>query len=281
MVAAGVGIGLASLAFGEQLLRVIEVAKTSDLFSYILLIPFATGYLLYLRAAELPRNFEASPWPAGLAILLTGLALLGSAKASLPGSMDQLAWQMLAYYSALLAIGFLCLGAKWMRAAAFPVFFLCFIIPWPDALVGTLEFASQSASAWAAHVAFEVTDMPVFRDGFIFELAGARIQVAQECSGIRSSVALMLSALLASNLLLRDNWHRSILVLFVVPVAIFRNGVRIWFIARLCVEYGPAMIHSAYHTQGGPYFFVLSLIPLLALLWWLARREIQALPVAR
>jgi hypothetical protein len=40
------------------------------------------------------------------------------------------------------------------------------------------------------------------------------------------------------------------------------------------VNAGPQMIHSPIHTQGGPVFFVLSLIPFLLLLWWLRRSEI-------
>jgi exosortase len=118
--------------------------------------------------------------------------------------------------------------------------------------------------------------MPVFRDGYVFELAGARIQVAQECSGIRSSVALVLSGLLASNLLLHSHWHRAVLLALIIPIAIIRNGARIWLIAWLCVEHGPHMIHSVYHKQGGPVFFALSLLPLIAVLWVFVRRERRA-----
>jgi exosortase/archaeosortase family protein len=55
-----------------------------------------------------------------------------------------------------------------------------------------------------------------------------------------------------------------------------RNGFRILVIGLLCVNVGPQMIHSVIHRRGGPVFFVLSLIPLLLLLWWLRRGEIRA-----
>jgi hypothetical protein len=50
-------------------------------------------------------------------------------------------------------------------------------------------------------------------------------------------------------------------------------------IGLLCVNVGPQMIHSIIHRRGGPVFFVLSLIPLLLLLWWLRRGEIRTHPV--
>jgi ABC-type transporter Mla subunit MlaD len=36
---------------------------------------------------------------------------------------------------------------------------------------------------------------------------------------------------------------------------------------------GPQMIHSIIHRRGGPVFFMLSLIPLLFLVWWLRLME--------
>jgi hypothetical protein len=44
-------------------------------------------------------------------------------------------------------------------------------------------------------------------------------------------------------------------------------------LAWLCVYYSPDMIDSVIHHRGGPIFFVLSLGPLFALLWWLRRGE--------
>ena len=97
--------------------------------------------------------------------------------------------------------------------------------------------------------------------------------MAQECSGIRSSVALFIAGLLASHLFLRTRWRRVLLVLFVIPLGILRNGFRILVIGLLCVHVGPHMIDSSIHHRGGPIFFALSLIPLYLLLWWLRSQE--------
>jgi len=160
-----------------------------------------------------------------------------------------------------------------MTAAAFPFAFLIFIVPMPDAMADTLETASQLASTEAASLFFDITGTPVLREGTIFQLPNIVIQVGQECSGIRSSWVLVLTSLLAANLFLKSTWRRAILVCFVIPLAIVRNGFRVFVIGMLCVQIGPAMIHSVIHRRGGPLFFALSLIPLFLLLWWLHRGE--------
>jgi exosortase/archaeosortase family protein len=99
------------------------------------------------------------------------------------------------------------------------------------------------------------------------------IEVAQECSGIRSSWVLLITSLLAADLFLKSTWRRALLVCFVIPLAIVRNGFRIAVIGLLCFHFGPQMIHSIIHRRGGPLFFALSLIPLFILLWWLRRGE--------
>jgi exosortase/archaeosortase family protein len=99
------------------------------------------------------------------------------------------------------------------------------------------------------------------------------LQVAQECSGIRSSWVLFISSLLASHLFLKTHWRQAFLVAFVIPLGILRNGFRILVIGLLCVHVGPEMIDSPIHHRGGPLFFALSMIPLFLLLWWLRRQE--------
>ena len=99
------------------------------------------------------------------------------------------------------------------------------------------------------------------------------MNVARECSGIRSSWVLFITSVLASHTLLKSNWHRAIILLVIVPLGIVRNGFRILTIGLLCVHVSPEMVHSFIHKKGGPIFFALSLVPLFLLLWMLWRRE--------
>jgi len=128
----------------------------------------------------------------------------------------------------------------------------------------------------AAVADFHLSNVPFLRAGAVFQLPNITIEVAQECSGIRSSWVLLMTSILAANLFLKTPWRRFALVAFIIPLAILRNGFRILVIALLCVNIGPQMIHSVIHRRGGPIFFALSLIPLFALLWWLRKGETRA-----
>jgi exosortase C (VPDSG-CTERM-specific) len=160
-----------------------------------------------------------------------------------------------------------------MRTAAFPFAFLIFMVPMPDGMADALETASKVASAEVASWFFSISGTPFLRDGPRFQLPDILIEVAQECSGIRSSWVLFITSVLAANMFLKSSWRRAILVCFVIPLGIIRNGFRVFVIGMLCVHVGPNMIYSVIHRRGGPIFFVISLIPLFGLVWWLRRSE--------
>ena len=64
-----------------------------------------------------------------------------------------------------------------------------------------------------------------------------------------------------------------ILAAAVIPLALLRNGFRVFVIGELCVRVSPDMIDSWVHKQGGPFFFALSLIPFSILLYFLYRAD--------
>jgi exosortase C (VPDSG-CTERM-specific) len=250
-------------------------AAGTDLHSHIVLIPFVSAYLIYIRRMRLPAEYVSSLGRAAFFLVAGFAALLASGGVFnfALSQNDSLSATALSFVCLLAAGGFLLLGRKWMAAAAFPFAFLVFIIPLPDAIVNWLETVSKLASAEVAVGLFIITGTPVLRDGAVFQLPGIVIEVAQECSGIRSSWVLIITSVLASYLFLNSPWRRGLLVALVLPLAILRNGMRILVIGLLCVEIGPQMIHSVIHKHGGPLFFALSLIPFLLLLWWLRRGE--------
>jgi len=262
-----------TLAFVPILLALTRHAADSDLLSYIPLVPAVSLYLLYVRRGRLNTAYRSSFFWAivlgavGAAALAAGLSLRASLSLN-----DYLALATLAYVSLIAAGGFLFLGSTWMISAAFPMAFLIFLVPLPDAAVHALETASVIGSAEVSAFLFRITGTPLLRDGVIFILPGIVLQIAQECSGINSSWMLFITSLVASNLFLTSPWRRLVLVLFVFPLAIVRNSIRILTIGLLCVHIGPHMIDSIIHRRGGPFFFGLSLVPLFLLLMWLRRK---------
>lgn len=250
-------------AFSVTLLELARYCLREDLFSYILLIPFVTAFLISCCWPEL----ELTHTPAkGAAAGLGALAAVFLTLSFFHADIDALALRVLSFVCGWIAIASWALGGRFMRGIVFPSAFLLVMTPLPPALVELIEHGLQHASAEVSAWMFPLADIPFFRTGLTFQLPNVSIQVAPECSGIRSSLVLFITSLVAGKLLLDRPWQRAALTLLVIPLGIFRNAFRIVTLGWLCTHYGPEMIHSPIHHRGGPVFFAISLLPLLAML---------------
>ena len=273
------GIGLTLLYLGPWL-EWAGLATGSTMYSLVFLIPFITGYLIWERRTELTEPYRSS-WVPGSVLSVLGVALVIwhrylTVTTTTLHPHDRLALVLGSYLLFLVAAGFFLIGAPVLRKTALPVIFLIFTLPMPTPVEHALEIFFQYTSAEASALLFQLSRTPYLRDGLIFQLPGITLEVAQECSGINSSYVLFITSLLAGHLFLKKPWKRVVLTLFVIPLAIVRNGFRILTIALLCVHVDPDMIHSWIHKRGGPVFFALSLIPFFLLLLWLRRGESAA-----
>ena len=94
-------------------------------------------------------------------------------------------------------------GLRAFRAARFPLLFLAFMVPLPTAVEEWIIRVLQLGSAEFVAFLFPLTGMPVLRDACVFHLPGISIEVAPQCSGIRSSLALVITCVLAGHMFLK------------------------------------------------------------------------------
>lgn len=271
-----VATALLGLCFSIPLYHLLRLALTDDLYSDVPLIPFVSLYLVWLRRQRMPVSFEHAPLPATL-FSLAGLVVLAAGwlpfHKTLSPAEDSLPLNIFALLLLFAGICFVFLGKAFMRAFACPIAMLAFAIPFPGCVRQGIETLLQHGSAVFAGLFFGIAGDPVTRDGLTFRLPDITILVAPECSGIHSTMVLAMVSIAGSWLFLRTPWKRAVLVLAVVPLALIRNGFRIFVLGRLCIEYGPQMLDSQIHHHGGPVFFVLSLLPFFLLLLFLRKTE--------
>jgi exosortase len=164
-------------------------------------------------------------------------------------------------------------GTNALGAARFPFLFLLFMIPLPEPLLGQTIFLLQEGSSAVAAFLFNLFGVPFLRQGFDFALPGVAIRVAEECSGIRSCLALVIMSVLAGHMLLHKFRNKIIVCVLVVPLALFKNGLRIVTLSTLAVYVDAAFLHGRLHQYGGMVFFVIALGPLTVLLFLFQRNE--------
>ena len=109
--------------------------------------------------------------------------------------------------------------------------------------------------------------------GFCFSLPDVAIEIADECSGIRSSLGLLMTTLLGAHAFLRRGWTRGLILLAILPLAILKNGIRIATLTLLAVHVDPSFLTGQLHHEGGIVFFLLGLAMLMPMMFWLRRAE--------
>jgi exosortase len=263
--------GIVFSAHFAQFFRFSLEQEYSPHFSLIL---FVSLYLMYTHRQTLCACVDYCA-RGGIPLVLAGLLcyLLGLTLQSGLGKQDFLALTTLGVITVWIGGFVTCFGLQATRTALFPLGFLMFIIPLPEALLFHIITALQQASADMVDILFQLTPLPVLREGLSFLLPGLSIEVARECSSIRSSWALLITGVLVSHLLLRRWWSKAAVLLLVFPLAVFKNGVRIVTLTLLTLYVDPGFMHGDLHTRGGVVFFGISCIILLIIILGLRKLE--------
>ncbi len=145
-----------------------------------------------------------------------------------------------------------------------------FLVPMPSLFLTRIVYWLQQRSSDSAALILRAFGVPFLRDGLVFELPGVAIEVAEECSGIRSSIALLITTLLAAQFILRSNWRKVLLCILVVPIAVAKNGLRISTLSVLAVYVNHDFLFGRLRQSRGFVFFLVGLIAL-----WGALRLLQ------
>ena len=264
-----------SILLAYQPLRSLMSAGRSDYYSHILLIPFVTGYFLFLERKRILSDTGYS-WKHGAPLIAAGLLAYAFAlwQKGWLGAND---FASLTTASSILVLwgGFVLIyGPNAFRAGRFSLLFLLFAIPVPlfllDRLIYVLQIGSTEVTQWL----FDLTGTTYFRQGFVFQLAGITIEVAKECSGIRSTLALIISCVVAGHLFLKSGRRQFVLLVAILPITIFKNAVRILTLSLLAIYVDTRFITEGWlHHSGGIVFYIPALGLLGVVLWWLGRGE--------
>ncbi len=245
----------------------------SSYYTHVVLIPLVSAYLIFTRRREIFGDVGYAFVPGGVII---GLGLLLLAAASMTngwGRNDQYA--LVACSTVLVVIGaFIALfGLRAFQAARFPMLFLAFMVPLPTVVEYWAIRILQLGSTEFVALLFSITPVPVLRDGVVFHMPGLSIEVAPQCSGIRSSLALVITCVLTGHMFLKRGWNKALLVLAVIPVTMLKNGIRIVTLTVLALYVDRGFLESSLHRDGGIVFFILALFLMAPILFVLRRSE--------
>ena len=273
-------LGIASVAlFLRPLRELAAMALSADAYSYILLIPAISAFMVYLEhrrifaSADASRNSRLSAPLAGAAavfLLVSCLLTLGALNLPPEYALTISILSILPVWAWSFA---LCYGVAALKSARFPFLLLLLMVPAPSHAMDKVVTNLQWGSADATYLLFQLAGVPVFKTGVSFQLPIVGIEVAKECSSIHSACALFITSLLVGHLFLKSLRAKVCLAVLAVPIAMLTNAVRITTLWTLATKVDMGFLYGDLHHKGGIVFSLVSLSLLMSCLWGLRKAE--------
>jgi exosortase len=258
--------------FGKIAISILQA--NSDHYSHIRVIYLIIGYILFTERKKIFGEIYYSP-VYGIVVMLTGSILFFYFKVnrSIFSPNDYASALSFAFAVYMAGIFLCCFGLQAFQEAKFAVFLLLFTIPIPDFVmdhaIDFLQLQSYNAACWV----LDALQLYPIKEGFSLIFPDVSVEVAKQCSGIRSSIALLIVSVLYGHYFLKTNAGRVLLVFLTLFVAPFKNGLRIATLVLLSIYWDKKVLASPIHTAGGIPFFGVGLAWLSLILFLLAKLE--------
>jgi exosortase len=257
----------------NPLASLLALALRNEQYTHILLILPISAVLIFVQW-EAPAGPSVLSAVVGSALLLVAVLLrIGMVWIDLSSADVQLSLNILALVTWCIGAFLACFGSGAFRRALFPLCFLLWMVPLPQFVLNPLVSLLQQGSAAAAHLFFAAARIPVEQSGTLVHIPGLTLEVAPECSSIRSSMMLLVTSMVCAQLLLRSFWRKAAVFAVAIPLSVVKNGLRIFALGVLATKVDPSFLTGRFHRQGGIIFLLIALLAIFLLLWILRRSE--------
>ena len=167
-------------------------------------------------------------------------------------------------------------GPRQLAAAAFPLFFMIFLIPLPATLVDAITQPLKLAVSSVATSVLFTAGYPIARTGVILQIGQYQLLVADACAGLHTLFSLEAMGLLYLNVVRHSSLMRNIaLAILIVPISFAANVIRVMVLALITYHFGDEAGQGFLHGFAGLVLFMTALMFIIATdsgLRWLAGR---------
>lgn len=230
-------------------------------YSHGYLIPFVSAYLIYLKRKEISQA-EVGCTPAGLGLIVCALAIH---VVGVLGRINFISGFSMVMY--LYGCSLYLLGQQVTRLILFPILFLVFMCPIPEAYIDIIAIPFKSLATSIALQLLDILNVPYTREGFIVHLPTSTFVVGTPCNGMRSLISFAALGVLMLYLFRTSLWKRVIFLAVIPPLALLLNGIRIFLLLWIANRYGQeaASPESYLHDGSGILVFIIGFIAMIFL----------------
>jgi len=118
---------------------------------------------------------------------------------------------------------------------------------------------------------------PVIREGLLIYIGRQEIFMGAPCSGFRSLITMIALGLAYTNIIKETRRNKAILLLSVVPLALFGNLLRVLSLCLVTYYFGAEAGQGFFHDFSGIMVFVIMILGLLGVEGYLKHKTALAL----
>lgn len=220
-------------------------------------IVLATGIWLFARRwRELLSIQRPGSWPMTLALLVPSLLVYAFGRA-----FGFLALEALALLGVFVAVFYGWFGTEAARRMWFPILYLLFVVPIPGWVITTLTAPMKEYVSWSATWILSHAGYPIVREGVTLYVAQYQLLVEDACAGLNSLISLTAISLFYIYILHNASWRYALfLMLWIIPVALLANLVRVIILVLLTYHFGNAAAQGFLHSTAGLVMFATALL---------------------
>jgi exosortase B len=217
-------------------------------------------WLLWKRWKEVPDLSSLQPAPRlAWAVLIIGAIFY------IPGrALDIIYLETGAFVIMLVGVLLMAGGKKLLYKLKFPVFFMLFMIPLPNSLVGPITGAMKLAVSAVTVNLLSWAGFHMARSGVVIYIEQYQLLVADACAGMRTLFMLEALGILYLNLVhYRSMLRNIVLPILIIPISFTANVVRVIMLALITYYFGVEAGEGFMHGFAGVLLFFAGLLMML------------------
>lgn len=213
-------------------------------------------WLLWKRWQDVKTSVVLQPRPG----MAWAVLLLGAVLYLVGRTLDIVYAEVGSVIPMIVGILLLTGGTAMVRALAFPLFFMIFMIPLPGFVVDPISQVMKMAVSKAAEFILFSLGYPIARTGVILQMGQYQLLVADACAGMRTLFMLEALGILYLNVVRYSSALRNVmLALLIVPISFTANVIRVCVLALITYYWGDEAGQGFLHGFAGMVLFITAL----------------------
>jgi exosortase len=268
-----IGSAMSLLLFGKDIGTLFHLVNNNPEYTHLAVVPLVSGFFLWFgRKQFMDEKADLVIGAVLVAFGLISMILLNTV--AFDDSVTGLFFKGIGMIIVIYGLFVLCWGFKSLKKLAFPFIFLLLAIPFPSGVLNAVISFLQQGSAAMVEALYTMLGQSFIRDGVMFHLNTLSITIAPECSGIRSTMALIITGAIAVEMFLNNGWNKILMLLLIIPMSLLKNAIRIVSITLLAQYVDMSFLTDSFlHKSGGVFFYLIVLVIYFPLLFLLSRLE--------